>query len=902
MSCLDEDAISALLSGQLDVEALRRAERHMDLCADCRRLVSDLAAELVTVDASSVAEPAVVQDLGSVVDGRFHLEAIAGRGGMGRVYCARDLRTDTRVALKRVDVDCARFAREARVLADLAHPAIVRHVADGKDADGAPYLVMEWLEGEDLAERLERGPLSVEDTVVLARRVAAALGAAHAHGVIHRDIKPSNVFLPDGRVDRAKVVDFGLARAPAASSVRTRAGAMLGTLGYMAPEQAQGDTNVGPAADVFSLGCVLYECLTGERAYDGANVVAILANLLTSKPPRPRARAPHAPRALDSLVARMLARDPAERPASGSEVMAELSSLGTVRALVRSSRLPMVAAVASALAVLAGGAAFALHSSQGSSEAAARAVTDFPAREGTPAEAAVEYQAGLQAIRDAALQRAVTHLKRAVEIDPSLAPAHLRLSIWTDTVIAAADSRAHYQAARVNAHKLAPRDRELLEAVGPAFLVEPPDLEEAERRLEALGRRRPDDAELVLLAIGVSGGRTTPESYERVLQLDPKFAYAWWGRANAQFRVNDTAAARASIQRCLDAAPGSTLCVLLRIRIGAREGRCEEMERDARQVVALENGGDTGYAHLANALTARGADRTAIEETVHARGLQAGDPLSGRKIELYDRAQVAVAFGDFVDAEQKARALEELVKDESFVQSHVRAATLLVDVLEEAGDVDGAAKVADAFLRRRPAWRSVAKRPNDDPVPSMLAAAVRGGLRSPEEAASERVAWAAEWRTKLGNEGEGEIWIQGWARPARSVRDIEEAVAAMPEALKVKAIIPSPPGWILPQGFANAHGGRLQLLAGHPREAAATLDGVTRHCGLLGDAVTHRRALLWLGQAHEATGDAAQACDAYAALLRHWGPARPRSVTAEAGRLRSAALRCDALRSERSER
>lgn len=498
----------------------------------------------------------------------------------------------------------------------------------------------------------------------------------------------------------------------------------------------------------------------------------------------------------------------------------------------------------------------------------------------------------LAAIRDAALKRAVTHLTRAIEIDPSLAPAHLRLSIWTDTVLPPTESRAHYRAAGENAHRLAPRDRELLEAIEPGFHQEPPDLEEVGRRLAAIARRRPNDVELVLLAIGVSGGRTKASDYDGVLGLDPKFAYAWWSRANAQYRINDATAALASIDRCLQAAPTSTLCVLLRARVDAREGRCEEMESDARRVVALENGGDSGYAHLENALAARGADRSAVEQAVHSRALATTDERKRRTVELYDLAQTAVAFGDLSGAAERARSLEDLVAEEPFEQPHVRATTFLVDVLQESGDDAGAGRAAEAFLRRRAAWRSVAMRPNDEPLPFMLFASARAGLRTKDDAARARDAWAAAWRSKPGPPMLEEIWIHGWARPARDAADLAEAVRAMPDSVKNKTLLPSPPGWIIPGGFPNADGARAQLAASRTHEAVATLQGVTRHCSVLNDAIIHRRSLLWIGQAHEAAGDTTRACSAYGALVRLWGGARPRSVSAEAARARVRALRC----------
>src|SRR5262249_12458140 len=141
---------------------------------------------------------------------------------------------------------------------------------------------MEWLEGEDLKQRIVREPLAIEECIALARRVADALGEAHAQGVIHRDIKPSNLFLVDGDIERLKVIDFGLARDKDAtgSQSETRAGMVIGTLGYMAPEQARGSLAVDARADVFSLGCVLYECLTGQPAFAGEHLMAVLAKIL----------------------------------------------------------------------------------------------------------------------------------------------------------------------------------------------------------------------------------------------------------------------------------------------------------------------------------------------------------------------------------------------------------------------------------------------------------------------------------------------------------------------------------------------------------------------------------------------------------------------------------------------
>jgi hypothetical protein len=265
---------------------------------------------------------------GDVVDGRFEIVRHAGLGGMGAVYRARDRTTQEVIALKIVFglKQRERFLREASALAGLRHPAIVRYVAHGA-FEGALYLAMEWLDGEDLALYLTRGHLSVSATMTLARRIAEGLGIAHGQGIVHRDIKPANIFLPGGVLADAKLLDFGVARFTGSARAVTRAGTTVGTPGYMAPEQARGARDLDGRADIFALGCVLVECLTGQEAFSGRDITTVLAKILFDEPPRLQNLRVDIPPELDDLVGRMLAKDPAERPASALALIAELDAL-----------------------------------------------------------------------------------------------------------------------------------------------------------------------------------------------------------------------------------------------------------------------------------------------------------------------------------------------------------------------------------------------------------------------------------------------------------------------------------------------------------------------------------------------------------------------------------------------
>ncbi|WP_437572891.1 protein kinase domain-containing protein [Sorangium sp. So ce542] len=268
---------------------------------------------------------------GDVVEDRFEIERLAGSGGMGDVYRARDRLFGQSVALKVLQSanvrDLSRLSREAEALVTLRLPGVVQYVTHGVTGAGRPYLAMEWLDGVTLEERLAEGPLSIAESVTLAAQVTATLGAVHRLGVVHRDLKPSNLMLVGGAIERAVLLDFGIARDLRLARSLTAPGAILGTPGYMAPEQARGEPTIDARADVFALGCMLFECLAGRPPFLGDNALSLIMKVVLEDPPRLGELRDGVPKHLERLVARMLSKPVEHRPRDGAAVAEELAAL-----------------------------------------------------------------------------------------------------------------------------------------------------------------------------------------------------------------------------------------------------------------------------------------------------------------------------------------------------------------------------------------------------------------------------------------------------------------------------------------------------------------------------------------------------------------------------------------------
>ena len=267
--------------------------------------------------------------IGMRIAGRFELVSVIGSGGMGTVYRARDLTGDF-VALKIQhaapphDRRDDRFLREARLLSELRHPGIVSYLLHGTAADGRGFLAMEWLDGEDLARTLRRtGGVPPKQALELLSVVAETLEFAHARGVLHRDVKPENIFIC--RSGLTKLLDFGIARRIESEHL-TQTGTVIGTLEYMSPEQLRASRSIGAASDMYSLGCVLYQCLCGSPPFTGDTAAAIMARTLFEEPEPLATRRPDLPAELCALVHRLLSKEASARPATVSDVLKRLAA------------------------------------------------------------------------------------------------------------------------------------------------------------------------------------------------------------------------------------------------------------------------------------------------------------------------------------------------------------------------------------------------------------------------------------------------------------------------------------------------------------------------------------------------------------------------------------------------
>jgi eukaryotic-like serine/threonine-protein kinase len=298
----------------------------------------------------------VVPVIPRLVANRYEVIGEVARGGVGAVFEARDLHTDGLVAIKILQsggfdrAAGARFAREARVAAAIHHPNVCTVTDSGSLEDGSPFLVMERLYGETLRAFIARvGRLDAEEAIEVSVQILSGLQAAHELGIVHRDVKPENVYLarPQGGLPQVKLLDFGMCRRQTPQLIDdrtlTRVGTVVGTPEYMAPEQASGRRDFDLRIDLYAVGVILYETLTGTRAHYGPDPRAVLVSVLARQLPSVRAIRPELPVAIDRIVARAVERDPRARYGNAAEFQHDLLSARTTLRRQRAARAAVAA-------------------------------------------------------------------------------------------------------------------------------------------------------------------------------------------------------------------------------------------------------------------------------------------------------------------------------------------------------------------------------------------------------------------------------------------------------------------------------------------------------------------------------------------------------------------------------
>ena len=372
--CLTENDVLDLVSDSMDPDARQRADAHVRVCSECRRLVSEAVRALAPDPAPVVppegASPVVLPQVGDIIEGKYEIERVVGHGGMGVVFAARHLMLEHPVALKFLwgpsvlsESSKQRFLREGRAALRIESDHIIRVMDVGISEQGAPFVVMELLQGCDVRSLLASdGPIPWREVVRIVLQALDAVGAAHDAGVVHRDLKPANLFLVQTQQNgRVKVLDFGVSKITSdqKSTSLTTTEAMLGSPVYMAPEQMEDASRVDARADVWSLGVTMFEMMTGVLPFGGATVAALHRAILDSKGVSVRERVPDVPKSIDAVIQRCLSVDPGERYANGNalrtaleEAMSDLEGFPQKRRPLSSRRALWLVAVATAVVAL----------------------------------------------------------------------------------------------------------------------------------------------------------------------------------------------------------------------------------------------------------------------------------------------------------------------------------------------------------------------------------------------------------------------------------------------------------------------------------------------------------------------------------------------------------------------
>jgi serine/threonine-protein kinase len=621
-------------------------------------------------------------------------------------------------------------------------------------------------------------------------------------------------------------------------------------------------------------------------------------------PPPLRERAPEVSEAIDAVVMRALSLEMEDRFAAMEEIVAAIgpqaphpapvavttgataqepaaaitepttSALGLRRWIL----LAAVAAVSAWVIVDVARARSLRH--------AGAPAPDAQVREARNAEAMAVYRMGAQAFRDASREAAEAALERATEIDPTLAEGHLLYVLnakWPEE-----RTRTHYLEALKFRQLLSPTELALLGALD-GYMSVPQDLGASIRKLGAVAREHGDDAD-VLFALArlhsLNGEfREAIVASEGVLGVNPGFAAALRLKAYSLVALGDVDGSRATYAECLRVSPAATQCLDQRHALEQNEGLCVEALLDARRLIALDPSSPKWSDLLAEDLYATGSPADAAR-TAAAQSSSHLEGAAARMKRLETDASFALAEGDFEGAE-RALALRDGAVTSTAEQNHVWIAQARMEAALEAGEAARAAAIAAEYLGRRRAWEPVSW---IDPTILAYGVQYRAGALSRDAFRTKRTAWLDAERIRanaagpFGN-GPGLRWTLAFAAPAIGSIDAREALEQLPKYVPLPDALTRAADYDEPVGA-------VYLFAGRIKEALPYLSRAAHSCQVLTLPFETTRASLQLGVARESSGDPAGACAEYGAVLRKWGRARPRSVTATVAAARASALGC----------
>ena len=866
-----------------------------------------------------------------LVSGRYRLGEQLGRGGMGEVYAAEDEQLGRQVAIKRMhphllseDDLARRFEREARAVARLSHPNLVSIFDFVIDPDLGPLIVMERLEGVTLKSHLEiRGELPFDEVVELGAQLLDGLAHAHEHDLIHRDIKPANLFLVPDTTDehssptRLKLVDFGVAHAlDQPETALTERGQMIGTLAYMAPEQARGaDTDA--RADLYAVGAVLYHCLCGAKPFDADSNAALLDQVLNHPPPSVDSLRQGAPRSLAAAIERALKKSPNERFMDAHAMRRALlaatheddpettlaplidaptSARGESAASPRpqdgsppTQTKQMSASTGTRVALIAGVTGMSLGlwyvgpkwtsrapKPKPSASASARSNAVPPA----PAPANDAFTRGATAYRAAEWGKAKRLLSRAVKLDPTHGAAHLRLAMLRLRP-APAEARGHYKSAVENRVGLSDLDTEILDAVEPLFR-QPWDLDAAEGTLAgAVTRFGATQAEphyyQGLAQYSRLHFKQAVTSLSDATQRDPSYIAAWLLLGDAESMQGNAAGEIAVYNRCLTANANAPACLRARARAYSRRGDCQAMREDLQQIGFASPNSPRAQRDLADALLATGAPSAAVDTALdRATQLTNDDSVANWRAS----ASRALAAGDF---EAALQSLDPWIESTAHAVDEYQAGKpvlLKLQTLEEIGKEKEAGRLAKKHLDQ---LASRAEATGGDLSIHFYAYAHRGGAIGDAELNTARAEWLSRYRKKweaAGRATDGDFawiaWSTAYGAAVRNSADAAVALAALPNT--------EPPALGAGRWVAmNLNLGRVYALTGKAPRAVPHLERAAAACIRMERPFVHPLANYYLGLVNEQRTRNGDALTAYEAVLGAWGVSK-RSRTAQAAR------------------